>query len=203
MTGPDDRTRRIQNYLDGYLTPDQEIGVRRQISEDEGWRREHDALRAVYTLLDTPLDLDPPEDLAPGVLAAIRADELEQAEASRLPARVEGGLVLAGATALATALVVLLRVLTPESVLGGLAVRSASALSLAPDGIVRSIDAVLHLDWVSRTLATLADAGRTTLSVAAEPLLGVALVSAVITLGMGWLVLRGGAGGSPGGLSHG
>ena len=203
MTGPDDRNRRIQNYLDGYLTPDQEAGVRRQISGNEAWGKEFDELRAVYSLLDTRLDLDPPADLLPGVLAAIRSERLQRAEAHRLPARVESGLVLAGAAALAAVVFAGERILTPASLVGGLAVRGANALSVAGDWLVRGIKTGLELDWLTRTAATLAEAMRTTLSVAAEPLLVMGLVSLVITLGAGWFLLRTGTGNPQGGLSHG
>ncbi len=203
MTGRSDRTRRIQNYLDGYLTPDQEAGVRRRIRESQEWKREFDELRAVYSLLDTPLDIDPPEDLLPGIFTAIRAEAVEKAARRWLPARVENGLVLAGAAALAGLLVVGGRTISAESVLGRVAVGWASTLSVVRNWFVGGVDTALQLDWASRTLGTLAEAGRTALTVSAEPLLLVATVSGALTIGLGWLVLRSGASGTPGGLSHG
>jgi hypothetical protein len=203
MTGRPDRTRKLQDFLDCYLTPTQEAGIRRRLRESDEWRREYDELRAVYSLLGTPLDIDPPEDLLPGIFAALEAEAVRSARPFRLPASLEKGLVVAGAASVAGLLGVFLRVLEPAGLVGRATIAVTSFFSAAKSGLIGGVGLASHLDWTTRTLATLADAARTALAATAEPLLAVTLVGTVLTLFLGWLVLRSHAPVPEGGWSHG
>ena len=81
-------TERLQDYLDGLLSPAEEAEVARLLEESPEAKRACDDLAAAFSVLDTSLDVEPPPGLLADVFAAIEA---RAASRFHLPVRLERG----------------------------------------------------------------------------------------------------------------
>jgi anti-sigma factor RsiW len=195
------RTQSLQDYLDGFLSPAERVRVERRVRESADWRREHERLRTVHTLLDTPLDVDPPADLLPGIFAALAA-QASRRQRWRIPARLENGFVLAGALSLAAVTFGAARLLPtdPASWLGRLAVAATAALGRATDAVVGYAGSVAQLDWIARLVTTLVQATGTALSSSAQPLIAVTLVTFALAATVTYVLMQTGRNPRQGGV---
>jgi len=192
---------RLQDHLDGLLTPAEEAELHKALETRPDLRRQARELEIVTTLLRTPLDVDPPAELVPRVLAAVQAERLA-ARRALPPAwsrRLERVLVVAGASGLA-AVVAASRSAWPTAAegVGVLAVEGARAFGLFKTA---AID-LAQWDWVLRLLLTLGRASGTVLDTSAGPLLALSLSAFAFTAVAGAALLRGGRRLRPGGLGH-
>jgi predicted anti-sigma-YlaC factor YlaD len=178
MTGRSDHHERLQDYLDGLLTPAEEAEVRTLLEESREARQAHDELAAVYSVLDTSLDVEPPSDLVAGVFAALQT---EAARRLHLPVRLERGLVLAGAASLAGIVALAGPLAQPAGWIGRLTVAATQALAASKDALVGFGSTLAYLDWVARLVSTLSDAARTVLASSAEPLIALSMTSVALT----------------------
>jgi anti-sigma factor RsiW len=199
-----ERDERIQELLDGLLGPAEEACVRALVEQDPEWKRDHRDALLVRELLDTPLDVAPPAELAPSILKAVTTDRVRQAFRFRLPAPLENGLALAGAAGLALAVLVGTRTVDADG-LGWL----GRGIVAATDGLLAFLDqlgtlavSVGHLEWLARVLTTLSQAGGTVLATWAEPLAGLALIGGATTVALAVALKRTGSGPQRGGWSH-
>jgi hypothetical protein len=199
-----ERDERIHELLDGMLGPAEEACVRALVERDPDWARGHRDALAVRALLGSPLDLDPPADLAPSILKAVTTDRIRRRLRFRLPARVENVLVAAGAAGLALAVLVGTRTVGADG-LGWL----GRGIVAGTDGLVAFLNQVGtlaaqagHLGWMAGLLATLSDAGRAVLATSAEPITALALVGGTTTIALAVALRRTGRGPRRGGWSH-
>lgn len=199
MTG--DRIPRIQDYVDGLLSPAASEQVRELLEHDEGARREYRRQRALFDLLETHLDVDPPRDLVSSVLAAVRADVAHRAR-RRLPAFVENGLVVVGVAALATLVVQAGRFVNPAEILGRVTVTGAQGFRAFADAVVGISSSWAHLDWIGRLVTTLSSTVQTVLAASAEPIMGISMLMGALTAFVGFAVFRSNRFSRGGGLSH-
>ncbi len=192
-------SERLQDLLDGVLPPAEEAALRRDLESREDLRRELRDLSAVMAVLGTPLDVEPPRELVPGILAAVRAERPRTATAILPTGRLQRALVLAGATVLAVA-VALGRIAGPPAAewVGRFVVEGARGFGLVKTAAVD----LAHWDWTLRLLATLGRASGTVLGSSAEPLLVLSLVALAITTVFGAVLLRGSRLFRTGGLGH-
>ena len=188
-------TERLHDLLDGLLPPAEEAELRRTLLESPALASELESLAAVTSLLDTSLDVDPPADLLPSVLRAVRAEQAAPAP-KRLPGWLENLLVGVGAFAVA-AVVAAGRVVGPEWI-GRAVVEGARGFGLAKTA---ALD-LIQWDWTLRLLGTLGRASGTVLGSSAGALLGLALVALVVSALFGFVLLRGGRVFRAGGLGH-
>lgn len=186
---------RLHDLLDGRLSPAEEAELARARREDPALERECRELAAVASLLNQSLDVDPPADLLPSVLRAVRAERAEAA-VRRMPAWAEHLLVGTGACALA-AVVAAGRVVGPE-VIGGAVVEGARGFGLAKTAVMD----LAQWDWTLRLLGTLGRAAGTVLGSSAGPLLGISLAALVAATVLGFVMLHGGRSARSGGLGH-
>lgn len=201
MSHPD-RNEILQDLLDGLLDPQEEARIHRRIAEEEDWGRAYRQAMAVRTLLGTPLDVDPPVDLVPVVLARIAADRERRAARFRLPAFLENLLVISGAGALAALVAVVSQAAGAGGAgwLGPLTIVSTRFVTRGAEVLAEVASSLARLDWAARLLATLSEAFRTVLATTAPPLLAVTLVAFTCTLVLAWVLVRGKA--REGALSH-
>lgn len=186
---------RLHDLLDGRLTPAEEAELARARREDPALEREYRELAHLTSLLDQSLDVDPPADLLPSVLRAVRAQQAVAAR-RRLPARAEQMLVGAGACGLA-ALVALGRFFAPE-VIGGAVVEGARGFGLAKTAVMD----LAQWDWTIRLLGTLGRAAGTVLGSSAGPLLGISLAALGVATVLGLVLVHGVRSSRSGGLGH-
>ncbi|MFN8179111.1 MAG: hypothetical protein U0167_14370 [bacterium] len=189
---------RIQDLLDGLLTPAEEAELRALLAERTDLARELKEMTAVVSLLDTPLDVAPPPDLVARVLAATRAEAPRRAW-RRLPARIENSLVLAGAVGLAGLVAAFGRAAGPsgaEWIARGI-VASTRLFSFVKVAVVD----LAEWDWAIRLLQTLGRASAT-VGTSALPLLSLSLVALAITALLGVTWLRGTRSLRTGGFGH-
>ena len=184
------RTDRLQDYLDGLLAPAELARVEARLEESPDWRRELDSLRGVHALLDTPLDVDPPADLLPGVLAAVEARASRRR--FRLSAPLENGFVLAGAASLAAVVFGLGRLLPadPAGWPGRGAVAATAALDACKETFVGMAGSVAQLDWIARLVTTLVQATGTVLTSSAQPLMALSLTTLALAAAVAFVLLR-------------
>jgi anti-sigma factor RsiW len=185
--------RRIEDLLDGLLGPAEAAAVRRRIAEDPEWAREERTARAVHALLEAPLDLAVPPELAPAVLKVVTVDRVRRRILIRLPARVENALVLAATAALGALVAAAPRLIGPQETggwLGRLAATAASSLTGSIDTLVRVAAKAAHLDWLGRLVSTLSEAARTVVSSSAEPILVLGVISFVLAAGVALVLVR-------------
>lgn len=187
---------RLHDLLDGRLTPAEEAEFARARREDPALEREYRELAAVASLLDQSLDVDPPADLLPSVLRAVRAERAAAAPRRRMPAWAEHLLVGAGACALA-AVVAAGRVVGPEMI-GGAVVEGARGFGLAKTAVMD----LAQWDWTLRLLVTLGRAAGTVLGSSAGPLLGISLAALTVATVFGFVMLHGVRSARSGGLGH-
>jgi anti-sigma factor RsiW len=189
---------RIQDLLEGLTPPAEEAELRLALERRPELEREMREMAAVMSILRTPLDVAPPADLVPRVLAAVRMQKA--ARRWRLPARVENALVLAGSVGLAGVVAVLGRSagLSGAEWLGRLVVASTRLMSFAKAAVVD----LAEWDWAVRLLETLGRASATAVSSSALPFLSVSLVALAITALLGVLWLRGARSLRSGGFGH-
>ena len=188
-------TDRFHDLLDGLLSPAEEVELLRMLGEDPALANELRSLAAVTSLLDTPLDVDPPSDLLPSVLRAVRAERVAPAS-HRLPGWLENVLVGVGAFGVA-GLVAAGRVVGPEWI-GRAVVEGARGFGLAKGA---ALD-LIQWDWTLRLLGTLGRASGTVLASPAGALFGLSLVALVVSAVLGFVLLRGGRAIRAGGLGH-
>lgn len=178
---------RIQDLLDGLLSPAEEAELRGALEQRPELAREHREMAAVLNLLDTSLDVEPPADLRARTMAAVAADRAQVRSHRRLPARIENAFVFAGAAGLAAAVVALARSAGPSGAewIGQAVVASTRIFSLTKSA---ALD-LAEWDWALRLLETLGRALATALSYSAVPLLSLSVVALGLTavLGVAWL----------------
>lgn len=186
-----DRAQILQDYLDGLLPPARAAEVEALVREDPAWSREHREMVSVLSLLDTPIDVEPPADLESRIFAAIAADASRRR--FRIPVRVERALVLAGAAGVAAFVAGVGRVLgpvEPAGWVGRLVVAATSGLGRFTETVVSTGATLGQLDWVARLLGTLSGAGRTVLASSAEPILALAVVALASGAVLAWMLMR-------------
>ncbi len=191
MSGARDQDR-LQDLLDGLLSPSEAEELERAVQADPALRQEQEWMRAVHRLLDEPLDVDPPAGLHQDILAAVRAASLAPEPARRkwLSRRTENALVLCGAVALSMA-VGLGRVTGLDWVapwVGRVIVGAADGVSL----LTRLAMSVQELEWTVRLASTLSDAGLTLLGTSSDLLTFVGVASVLTTTILAWGLTRGG-----------
>lgn len=188
---------RIQDFLDGLLSPAEEAELRAALAERKGLAQEHREMAAVLALLNTSLDVEPPRDLLARTLAAVDADRVRSRH--RLPAPWENALVLAGSAGLAMAVVALLRAAGPSGAewVGRAVVASTRVFSLLKSAVVD----VAEWDWTFRLIETLGRASATAVSSSA-PLLALSLAALGFTAVLGVAWLRGNRSLRSGGFGH-
>jgi anti-sigma factor RsiW len=189
---------RIQDLLDGLLSPAEEAEVRQVLEQRADLARELKEMTAVVSLLNTPLDVAPPPDLVARVLAATRAEAPQRAW-RRLPARIENALVLAGSVGLAGVVAALGQAAGPSGAewIARLVIASTRLFSFAKVAVV----GLAEWDWAVRLLETLGRASATVGS-SALPLLSLSLVALAITALLGVTWLRGTRSLRSGGFGH-
>lgn len=198
----EERHESVRELLEGLLDPAEAARVRERIAADPGWARAYRRERAVLSLLQLSLDVEPPPDLVPGVLARIAAERDRRAARFRLPARLENLLVVSGAGALAALVAVISQAAGAGfGWLGPATVVSARLVTGSAEALADLAASAVHLDWVARLLATLSDALRTVVTTTAPPLLAVTLVAFACTLALAWVLVRTGKA-REGALSH-
>jgi len=183
------RSERLEDYLDGLLSPTEQARIERRLADHPEWGRELRSLAAVRSLLDTPLDLDPPADLVPRVLAAVRVRSVRR---FRLPAALENGFVLAGALGIAFVVLAFGRSLfaDPASWLGRATVAATTAFDAVTEALVGVAGSIAQLDWIARLFATLVQALGTALASSAQPLMTVTLTSLALAAALAWVLHR-------------
>lgn len=193
MTSRRTPTGRIQDLLDGRLSPAEEAALRQELAGSPELEREYRTWARITALLDTPLDMEPPADLVPGVLHAVRARR-EAPSRRRMPAYLENLLVAAGAFAVA-ALVAFGRFSGPE-VLGRAVVEGTRGFALMKGAVLD----LAEWDWTFRLIGTLGRASGTVLGSSAGPLLGFSVAALLVAAVLGLALLRGSR--RTGGLGH-
>ncbi len=206
MTPPATTSERIQDYLDGLLGPAEEAAVRARFADDPEWRREHEQLSSVMVLLGTSLDVAPPPELLPQVLAAIEARAARRTHLFGLPVAFENALVVVG-TAVLGGLVVLARQLLPEGGasgwIGQIALGFVKGFDVVKSAVVGGAESVARLDWVGNLLVSLGSAARTVLSSSVGPVMEPLLLVAIgLTILGGAALWRTESGLRERGLSH-
>jgi hypothetical protein len=199
MTG--DRVPRIQDYLEGLLSPAASAQMRELLDADPDARREYRRQGALLEILNTSQDVEPPHDLSASILAAVRADAAQRAR-RRLPAFAENGLVLAGVAALATLVVQTGRIVDPADVVARLTVAGAQGFHALTAAVVGFASSWAQLDWIARLVATLSSAVRTVLAASAEPIMGISVLMAALTALLGFAIFRSHRFSRGGGLGH-
>lgn len=186
MTPPATTSERLQDYLDGVLGPAEEAAVRARVAADPDWRRRHDQISSVMVLLNTSLDVAPPPDLLPQVLAAIEARAARRTHIFGLPVAFENALVVFG-TAVLAGLVVLARQVLPEGGAGGwvgqIALGFVKGFDVMKAAVVGGAESVARLDWLGNLLVSLGSAAQTVLASsvgAMEPFLPIAVGLAIL-----------------------
>lgn len=178
---------RIQDLLDGLLSPAEEAELRRTLEHRPELAREHREMAAVLNLLGMSLDVEPPAHLVARTMAAVAADRAQIRSHHRLPARIENAFVLAGAAGLAGLVVAIARAAGPSGAewVGQAVVASTRIFSLTKSA---ALD-LAELDWTLRLLETLGRASATALGSSAAPLLAlfVAALGLIAVLGVAWL----------------
>lgn len=190
-------SERIQDLLDGLLSPAEEAALRRDLLVRPDLAAELREMSAALALLNTSLDVASPPDLLPQILAATHA----QAPRARfrLPERIENVLVLAGAAGLAGVAAVAVRTAGPsgaEWIARGV-VAATRLVSLVKVAVVD----LAEWDWAVRLLETLGRASAT-VGASALPLLSLSLVTLAITALFGVMWLRGSRSLRNGGFGH-
>jgi hypothetical protein len=194
MTTHEQRSERIQDYLDGLLSPAAAAEVEELIRTDSAWRRDHAELSSTMTLLGHSLDVEPPPGLLAGALA--RLAEAQAATARRaqffgLPIAVENALVFVGMSVLAV-MVFLGQEFSPvggeTSLLGQAASAFTHVLGLMKTAILDLASSLTWFDWLGSVLGALFAATRFFLSSTIsemQPMVPIALALSVL----GWLGL--------------
>jgi hypothetical protein len=155
---------RLQDLLDGLLSPSEEAELRARLGRDPALARDLAARQAVHDLLSAPLDVRAPEGLTARILTAVREDRIRRARLIRLPERVEQALVLAGAAGLAAVVAGVVRTLDqgPSTPLvGRVAVGAGQAIGYLTGLLTDAISSFLQLDWLVRLVPTLGEAAWT------------------------------------------
>jgi anti-sigma factor RsiW len=191
---------RIQDLLDGLLSPEEEAELRRDLALRGDLAREYREMAAVVALLTTSLDVDAPRELAGRVLAAVAADRERRRSLLRMPARLQNGLVLAGAAGLAAAVALLARAAGPSGAewVGRAVVGSTRVFALAK---AAALD-LAQWDWIFRLLETLGRASATAFGSSALPLFALSLAALGLTAVLGVAWLRGSRSLRSGGFGH-
>jgi hypothetical protein len=171
-------TDRIQDLLDGLLSPAEEAELRRHVAADPELGRRHRQLSSVWALLDTPLDVAEPPGLEARILAAVQRDRERARRALPVPGWMENVLVVAGAAGLA-GLVAVGRLTgpTPPEWVARCVVEGLRAFELLKTAVVD----LARWDWTLRLLGTLVRASATAIESSAAPLSGPTLVALAVS----------------------
>jgi len=190
-------SERIQDLLDGFLSPAEEADLRSALRRKPDLAVELREMTAAFALLKTPLDVNPPPDLLPRILAATRA--AAPRAKFRLPERIENALVLAGSLGLAGLVAVLVRAAGPSGAewIARLVVASTRLVSVAKVAVID----LAEWDWTIRLVETLGRASAT-VGASALPLLSISILTLAITALFGVLWLRGNRSLRNGGFGH-
>ncbi len=170
-------SERLHELLDGTLPASDEAALMRRIALDARLAQEHRELRALWGVLRTSLDVDPPKELETRVLAAIRRDRAER-RALPVPAWLEHVLVVTGAAGLAGLITIgrLTGPSTPEAI-GNVVVETTRGFGILKTAAVD----LAQWDWTLRLFATLARASATAIESSASPLTGVTILALAIS----------------------